>query len=279
LRTEGKILLGDQRTGSAGVTRGSSTVTPGTLIFTAADIGRQIRIAAGVGAPQLIIDVNSLGNAIIDPAWGDATSLAQSLMLFDAYVQMPEDFGRFITVSDPNNQWLLRTWITEQELAYGDPGRTNYGDPWCVVQQRLVSSAANASIASRIQYELYPYKTTATRLDYFGVKRPKQLKESDEFEGAMRHRTDVIIYGCLADYSRWPGPDGKKIVNLAAGKAYEDAFEQGIAELEARDEEIYLTWWQTMPQSNYRWAPMDTRWAASHDISGYGIGPGLGFGW
>ncbi len=282
LRTEGKMLIGASRSGVAQVTRGGTTIVAGTLTFSAADIGRQIRTNSGVGAPYLIIDVIG-GNATIDPQWGDSTSAAASLVIFDAYVQMPEDFGRFIVVSDPANQWLLRTWITEQELAYGDPGRTNYGDPWCVVQQRLVSSSANSAIASRIQYEIYPYKLTATQFHYFGVKRPKQLKESDEFEGALRHRSDVLVAGVLADYSRWPGPDGKKIVNLASAKSYEDMFDSGIAELEARDEEIYLTWWSTMPQSNYRWAPMDTRWAASHDVSGWGgfnaIGPGLGWGW
>ncbi len=282
LRTEGKLLIGDQRAGTGGVTRGSTTVTPLTLTFSAVDIGRQLRTNSGVGAPYLIVDVDVLGNAIIDPVWGDSTSAGQSLVVFDAYVQMPEDFGRFIVVSDPNNQWLLRTWITEQELAYADPGRTNYGDPWCVVQQRLVSQSANVAIASRIQYEIYPYKLTAAQYHYFGVKRPKQLKESDEFEGALRHRTDVVVTGVLADYAKWPGPGGQKPVNLALAKSYEDAYNEGVAELEARDEEIYLTWWSTMPQSQYRFAPMDTRWAASHDVSGWGmgmIGPGYGYGW
>ncbi len=281
LRTEGKILIGDPRTGTAAVTRGGTVVTPGTLVFTAADIGRQLRTASGVGPAYTILDLDALNNAIIDPGWGDSTSLAQSLTIFDAYTIMPEDFGRFIVVIDPNNQYLLRTWITEQELSAADPGRTNYGDPWCVASQNLVPSNANASIASRIRYELYPYKMSAAQYHWIGVKRPKQLKESDEFEGALRHRTDIIVAGCLSTYAKWPGPDGKRPIQLAAAKAYSDEMEAGIAEIESRDEEIYMTWWQTTGINGYRWAPYDTRWAQAHDVSSSlgGWGPSMGFGW
>lgn len=280
LRTEGKILIGAPRTGTGGVMRASSSVTPATLIFTAADIGRQIRAAAGVGPAYTILNVSNVGVATIDPAWGDSSSAAQSLQIFDAYTIMPEDFGRFIVVIDPANQYLLRTWITEQEISAADPGRTNYGDPWCVASNNLVPSNAAASIASRIRYELYPYKMAAAQYHWIGIKRGKQLSEADEFEGALRHRTDILVAGVNALYAKWPGPDGKKPINLAAAKMYEDEVEAGIAELEARDEEIYLTWWQTSGINGYRWAPCDTRWAQAHDVSASsGFGPGMGFGW
>ena len=187
-----------------------------------------------------------------------------SAKILDAYVSMPENFGAFIVVLDPQQQWNLAIWATDEELNRVDPARQATDAPQALVPRRLGSTTATSG---RVQYELWPYAQSAYRYPYYYSRRPEDLADGDYFAGTLRHRTDIILDRALAEAAEWPGLEDRRnpYFNLGLADRKRKQAAEELAKLETRDEEIYLTWLNTLPlYAQSRLGPVDSNWIRSH---------------
>lgn len=265
LRGEAAFLINDSRTGTVNVTNNSTTVTGVGMTFVAADADRQFRVGSGV--PYSISTVNvGLNTCVLDRVYAGTTAAATSGRILDAYLTCPEDFGRFIGVLDPANNYSMHLWVTEAELNLWDPNRNNTGTPFAVVSRRLASTSA---LSGRIQYELWPYALSQRSYTYFYVKRPASITDSDTFLGPLRHRTDILLKAALVSASEWPGTLEQKnpYFNLGLAQYLRAQLDKQVDTLEVRDEEVYMTWME-MTGINRNFAPIDSKYMQNHD-AGY----------
>lgn len=265
LRSENEIITNDQVTGTVDITRSSATVTGVGLVFAASDVDRQFRV--GTNQPIYTITAVDLGlnTATLDRVYGGPTATATAGVVLDAYVTMPADFGRFLGVLDPQNGWQLRWWITEDELNLWDAQRSSTGTPWALVARRLASTTA---LDGRAQYELWPYATAAKNYPFYYIRRPPALQDSSTFEGVLADRGDLIILAALAEAAEWPGLEDRKnpYFNLRLAEIKRKQLVEELALLELRDEEVYMTWLETVSWINRGRAPIDSRYLQSHDV-------------
>lgn len=264
LRGENNFTINVSKSGTVNVTKGSSTVTGVGLTFAATDADRQFRVG-GTGVPYSISTVNvGLNTAVLDQSYAGETAAATTASIFDGYVTCPEDFGRFIAVLDLTNAYNLHLWVTESELNLWDPNRVNSGTPFSLVSRRLASTSA---LNGRIQYELWPYALTTRTYKYFYVKRPASLVDADTFLGPLRHRTDILLKAALVAASEWPGTlkDKNPYFNLGLAQYHRDQLMKELDLLAARDEEVYMTWMDTVG-INRNFAPIDSKYMQNHDM-------------
>jgi len=253
LRGEGQILLSAARSGTVSVTNGNATITGVGLTFVAGDLDRQLRVT---GSPYTITSVNVGANtAVIDNVFGGATSAAVSATVLDAYATMPTDFGSFWAVLDPDRDSVLTWWMTEDELNRADPNRSESGEPRALVSRRFGSTAANLG---RVQYEAWPYWTstdTERRFSYYYSKRPALLGDDELLQGPLAHRHDILVLAALEEAAEWPGPDKDKpnpYFSLKLSERKSERLEEQLENLERVDEEIYMTWLETVPWMHRR---------------------------
>ena len=263
-RGEGEILLSPSHSGTVNVTLSSATVTGVGMTFVAGDAGRQFRLS---GNPYTIITAAPGPNTVVlDRVFGGATALASTGMVFDAYATMPEDFGSFWGVLDPARDDVINWWMTEDELNVADPNRTETGEPRALASRRLSTVAATLG---RIEYEAWPYWTNTSdtrRFPYYYSKRPTLLGLDDNLLGSFRHRYDILVLAALEEAAEWPGPEMTRpnpYYNLRLSERKSVKLEEELEKLERVDEEIYLTWLETVPWM-YR-APASGRDYRSHE--------------
>lgn len=277
LRAESQILVNDSHHGTVTTTYLSPTVQGVGMVFVAGDVGRQFRIS--YGPPYTILSINvGLNQATLELPWGSATfAIPTDGVVLDAYVTMPTDFGTFIAVLDPQNQWQLHTWVTQDELNLWDPGRSATGTPWALASRRL---STVTSTTGQIQYELWPYSRTQKRYPFYYYKRMAALQDTDFFQGPLRDRSDIILTGALREAAMWPGPSvamKNPYFNPQIATMLATQHEEQASMLETRDEEAYITWLETVNFNRVPFAPIDANFLRSHDVSLVGS-PG-GFGW
>ena len=276
LRGESQFLIDAQRQGTVTATYLSPTITGVTLVFATSDIGRQWRNTSG--PPYTIIDVNTILNtATLDEPYGSPSTTSNSTIL-DAYLTLPYDFGTFIAVLDPANGWQLRTDRTQDELNLWDSKRISTGTPWCIAARKL--STGIAAQQGRVQYELWPYCTSIHRYPYYYYKSPETLADGDYFKGALRERSDVILTGALAEAALWPGPSAEKrnpYFNMQIANTMAAKFEEQANAIEARDEEIYMTWLETTNFARVPFAPIDSTFMRDHDYPDMGQFAGINY--
>lgn len=262
MRVEAEFILNASKSdASVTVVRNSATVTGVSTLFTSTDIGRQFKV--GTGSPiYTITDVDMILQTLtLDRVFGGTSAVATSYRIFDGYVTPPADFLRFLVVMDPLQGWRIRHWITASEISSMDPQRTFFGQPW-VLADRLYSSTGIP------QYEAWPYTSTDRTLYYTYIKRGADLIQ-DADTPAWPIRSDAIVAGALADVARWPGTSSNPNPYFARPeywKSYEGEFEDKMVEIERTDEDIYMTWLNTNPFSNYPLAPFSASWLQSHAI-------------
>lgn len=276
LRAQSQILTSAQKSGTADVTRGSATVTGGTITFATTDIDRQFR--SGSSSPiYTITDVDvGLNTATLDAVYGGTTAAGATCFVLDAYITMPDDFARFIAVLDPPNNWQLRYWVTEEELNSWDAQRSATGTPRVLASRRFATTTAQAG---KIQYELWPFQQQQYVYPMYYYRRPENLTDDTAFLGPLAYNGNVLITGALAKAAAWPGLDGKKnpYFNLGLAEMKMKEFQHDVGAMENRDQEIYPTDWETESWINrISWAPLDARFIQAHDVGMLGQGSGLG---
>src|SRR6266851_462975 len=264
LRVESAITVADQRSGTCTPTQGSAIVAGGTLLFTAADVGRQFRISS---IPiYTIVSVSLAGgtSATLNRTWQEASGLVTATIL-DAYVTMPLDFARFLAVTDPPNKWRLRWWISSDVLNRYDPGRMGVGNARMLVNQ---SYSPVASAAGQVRYELYPYQTSARSYPMWYFKKAPILSDDDVFLGPLANRAkDVLVEGALSRCALWPGISATQknpYFNLPLAKAHEDRFREKTTTLQVADDDLYF---EDLPASEFAYAefPWDAAWLQTHE--------------
>jgi hypothetical protein len=261
LRSEGQFLLGaSNTTGTVSVTRSSLTVTGASTTFAATDVGRQFKL--GQSAIFTVVTVNAIAQTmVLDRAWPDASASAQTFILFDGYVTAPADFKSFMYVIDKSQGYRLRHWVTQDELNAWDAQRSNFGQPFAIVDRRY-----NAGVP---QFEAWPYTTSVRSLAFAYYALGDDLVDDTDVP-IFPIRSDAIVSGALADVCRWPGTQER--VNLYFGKmdiwkSFEFEFEDKLIEIERADETIYLTWLSTQNEFTCPLAPMSsTNYLFSHGL-------------
>lgn len=266
LRGEDEFLINTQRTGTCNVTRGSATVSGGTMVYTSTDVDRQFRIAQG--PIYTIISVVPAVSYTLDRVYGGTTALTSASVL-DAYLTMPADFRRFIAVLDPANNWQLHLWVSEEELNTWDAQRSSTGTPWAIVSRRL-KTQGTTSLVGRIQYELWPYATSQKNYPYYYQKGPTEaIADDDALLGPLGTNANLLVTLALAEAAEWPGSGDQRnpYFNLALARAKREMAEREASRLEVVDEEIYGTWLEHVSWINrYAFSPIDSRYAQSHDV-------------
>lgn len=252
LRGQGQLTVNDARSGTCNVTLGSATVQGVGLVFVAADAGRQFRVSSGIPFTILSVDLG-LNTCLLDEPYGSSTALATTGQILDAYMTMPEDFGRFVAVLDPPNNRQLHIFITDEELNFYDPKRMITGLPRALASRRFSTYSATTG---QVQYELVPYALTSRVYPYFYIKRPGKLSFDDQLLGVLRHRPDLLVKGAILECCKWPGLDQQQVnpyskISDARVNLMVSEFEREEAKLEARDEEIYMTWLETIGLQQY----------------------------
>lgn len=266
LRAESAFATAVQKVGTCGVTVGSAVVTPGTLVFTAADVGRQFRVAT-VPIYTIISFQVGPGTVTLNRIYTEPTAAAAAATVLDAYVTVPEDFERFISVIDPANRWRLRHWYSQDYLNKADPTRQNSSNP------RLLASLNFSPVpgsTGRARYELYPYQTGAATYPFTYFRKPENLTDDQEIIGPLARRSREILFdGAMVKCAMWPGPDTSKknpYFSPTLALSYQQAFDTTIQQVEVKDDELYF---ESLTYSEFQFAdfPWDSNWLQSHEPS------------
>lgn len=269
LRANGEFILNNQVTGTCNVTRGSATISGGTLSYAAANVDRQFRVGSA-GAIYTITACAVGVSYTIDQVYGGTTALATTGTILDAYLTCPADFQRFIAVLDVVNNWQLVLWKTEDELNAIDAQRSSTGTPIWVVSNKL-KTAGTASLIGRAQYELWPYQTSASYYPFFYMRKPEALTEDTVLLGPLADYFEVIVQYGLAKAAQWPGVEGKRnpYFNLSLSAQLTKQADETLDRLQVLDEEIYMSWVATFSQYPYA-GVMDSKFMQSHAFPAMG---------
>jgi hypothetical protein len=251
------------RAGTVSATQGASTVSSGTLVFAAADVGRQFRV--GTNATYTILAV-AIGVATLDRVYTESTDAATLGTVLDAYVTVPADFARFYAVIDPSTRWRVRTDVPLEWLNRIDAVRQGGGGT-----PRMLVNATYSPVPAtfgRPRYEWYPSPATAQQYPYYYVKRAALLADDSLLVGPLTDAKDILVEGALSRAALWPGLEGRKNVyfNLQLAKIHEQKFLEKISQSYVADEEIY---WEGMPIAEIPYSPWwpgpgDAAWLQSH---------------
>ncbi len=272
LRKTAEIIISDQRSGTFGVTRGSTVITGVSVAFTSADLGRQFRTGTSE-PPYTIIRIISATSAQLDRSYGSPTSASIAGTILDAFVTMPEDFDRFQAVLDPASGFGLRLWNDSADLNSRDPQRSSTGTPFALVPAQY---SPVPGLEGRVRYELWPYSTSAYNYSMYYIAKASELEPDAYFKGPFQNRGDVIKLGALARCCAWPGTNEAKnpMFDLKLAAAYDEKFEKELGGLDARDEDIYPTAIDVGPFGDRASCPIDAKYAQSHDVGGGEWGDG-----
>ena len=265
LRAEAEFILNDAKTaGTVTATRNSAAITGSGTSFASSDVGRQFQV--GNRAPiYTVASVTNTTSLTLDRVYGDTTvGAGLAYRILDAYVTCPADFKHFLVVYDPKQNWRLRHFVTQDDIARLDPARTSAGTPWALIDRRYSTITGTVG---RATYEMWPYSTSARNYPFYYEKSIADLTE-DSDTPEIPIRGDLLVRGALADVCRWPGSTERPNLMYdpkgGASRTWEAEFEQGVAELERQDENTYLTWWGTSDWSAWPYAPMDAAFLQKH---------------
>ena len=118
-------------TGTITVTQNSTTITGSSTVWTAAMVGRQIRV--GTSSPiYTIAQFNSSTSIEIDLPYGGTTAAGVAYSLYQCYFTPPSDFHQFITLWDPAFNWQLQLDVPQTDLNRFDAQRANRGNAYMV---------------------------------------------------------------------------------------------------------------------------------------------------
>lgn len=267
LRSESEFLINTAKSGTVNVTRGSASVSGGTLVYAASDVDRQFRV--GTNEPVYTIIAASALSYTLDRVYGGVTAVGTGAQVGDFYLTCPADFQRFLAVLDPANNWQLHLWVTEEELNTWDAQRSSTGTPWAVASRRL-KTQGTASLIGRAQYELWPYAIEQKNYPFFYYRQPELLADSTEFLGVLARRGELVTGLALAEAAAWPGLEDRRnpYFNLNLAQMKRKEINDELNRLEVLDEEVYMTWLETVSWINrYEFAPIDSRYMQSHDTN------------
>lgn len=264
LRAQAQFLIANPYTaGTIAATRGSNTFTGTGTAWTSSMVGWQLKV--NNQSPVLTVTaVNTLAQTLTtDEVWGLQDYPTAPYTLVQLYVTVPSDFGRFVAVTDPLRQWRLWWWFSQNEINALDPARTATGDPWILADQ--VPDAAGIP-----RYELWPAPTVGRTYPYYYYRKGVELTQPDD-EPVRPFTGTEIVNLALADLCAWPGTPNMPnplFGNTSAQQSFLARAQRQINDLERKDQDLYLTWFQGA-LGNIPYAPLMDSWTQSHAMYQY----------
>lgn len=266
LKANTSFTANNQKFGTCTVTQGSATVGGGTLVFAATDVGRQFRLSTVPIYTIVAVDTSGGTSATLNREYSElsGTPPGTTAFVLDAYVTLPEDFHRFISIIDPVNRWRLRWWIDSSYLDAWDPARQSTGNP-CLLANMSYSPVA--SQAGKPRYELYPYQTAFRTFPVWYYRKPENLLDDQELLGPLSRRgTELLTEGALSRCALWPGTQTQKnpYFSFTLAETHRQRFEQALNEIDVVDEELYF---EGLPMTQFGYAdfPWNAAWLQSHE--------------
>ena len=165
--TEGSLAFPAQySTGTLSVTQGSPTVTGSSTVWTAAMVGRQIRI----GTSQYTITARASDTSVtIDRNWATDSDSGLSYVIYQARYTLAADVDKIIGMWDTTNQYRIDT---------ATPGTVNSRQVWNTsASQALWRCGAIFGRDSSNSYYLYinPAPTDAADIVYWYHRIPDEV--------------------------------------------------------------------------------------------------------
>jgi len=249
------------------VNRGSFDVTGTGTSFTTDLVNRQFRV--GLTTPiYTIAEVDVPTQTLtLDQVWGGSTTASINYQIYNAYVTPATDFQSFVSVWDPNFNWQLALYTTQEELNSWDAQRSNTGTSYCVASYKYDEGFSDPPLP---MFEIWPHQTAQYVFPYLYIKRPQDLSEPGA--SLPRYiRGDVILQGALAQAARWPGTNTmpNPYFNLNLAMQHDATYEKYVMQMETQDDEVYesdmlVASVSQMPIATF---PLgDSRWLQAHSI-------------
>lgn len=242
-------------TGTLTLTNGSATVTGSSTVWTAAMVGRQLKVNG------FVFNITAFGSTTsitIDQAWLGPTTALLTYSIVTAYITpSPTDFHAFYSVIDPSNSWKLHLSFTAADLDRIDARRSSAGTPYIVA-----NNTYNSSQVAR--YELWPHPTVQKMYTYSYERRIPDLADTDTPPPIIR--SDILVKGALADLARWPGtPERRNMMYdpyFAQWKSREAEFQQELDKAIVEDQSILFT--DLSFGSSLHFYPIDSNFMRNH---------------
>lgn len=222
--------------GKVNVTFGDLTVVGVGTAWTTDLVSQQFR--TGVQSPlYTIMDVPNATTLTIDQPWGNPTQNNCTYSIYNAYVTVPTDFEKFISLWDAKFNWQLELNVSQIELNAWDAQRANTGTAY-VVSFRDYDLFNTPPLP---RYEIWPHQRAQYVYPFMYINRPPDLSDAD---GALPRyiRGDVLLEMALAQAARWPGPAKDAInpyFNLALAMQHDARAEQMLRDLDRTDDEVW----------------------------------------
>lgn len=242
-------------TGTITLTSGSAVVAGSSTVFTAAMVGRQLKVNGYVFTITIFTSTTSI---TIDQTWLSTTTAGNTYNIVQAYITpSPTDFHAFYSVVDPQRAWKLILAYNSKDLDRIDARRSSTGTP-----RVLANGVYNSSNVAT--FELWPNPNSANQYMYTYEKRVADLTDSDTPPGIIR--SDILVMGALADLSRWPGTSERK--NLMCDPYFtqwrlrEAEFNDELQKAIVEDQSIMMN--DLSFGSNLNFAPIDANFMQTH---------------
>ncbi len=272
LRAETILTTLAARTVTILTTQGSNTITSAG-VFVPSDAGRQLRTTSiPVYTIAQVIDAST---AVLDLPYAGVNSAGVTATILDAYLVCPADFGRFGVIANPSIQKQVPFWVTEEQLNWYDPQRTQQASIARVLASKKLGNVP--SNLGRVLYEWWPYPTAALAFPALYYTKPPTLTEDTPLRGVLDGRGETLVNGALAMAARWPGTraEPNPLFNPDVAKDYTALFEADLGQLALRDDDQFMQDWSTLPFRDYAaWdLTMDMSLLRSSDaLGGDGVG-------
>lgn len=254
-------------TGLVNVTRGALDVQGIGTAFTSDLVNRQFRIGLTSPIYTIAAEDDTAQTITLDQPWGGPTTSSINYQIYNAYVTPSTDFQSFISVWDPQFNWELALYVTQEELNAWDAQRSNNGNAYCIASYKYDEGVNNPPLP---MFEAWPHIQQEYCLPYLFIKRPQDLSEPGA--ALPRYiRGDVLLEMALAQAARWPGTNTMQnsYFNLALARDHDARAQKMIFDLERQDDELFesdllVQSVSSMPIATF---PLgDSRWLQSHGI-------------
>lgn len=112
----------------------------------------------------------------LDRPWMEPGGVGQSYMIYQAYFAAPvADFKRFFAARDTTDDAPMDYWsMTQKDLAFIDPQRTNFSLPAFIVPYET-DMRPNSSTLGYMLYELWPHPISMLPYSFSYLRRGPQL--------------------------------------------------------------------------------------------------------
>jgi hypothetical protein len=260
LLVQGEIIVPQVYTeGNVTFTSGSTAVVGVGTNFTAAMVGRQIRV--GFTTPIMTIaTVTDATHLTLSLPWGAQTYTNVGYSIFQQLVTFGYNIRRVLSVLNMVQGWQLRMNVPSVAVDAQDTWRSQQGFVTACVSRE---TAADGSP----QYELYPVPTIQQSFPFFAYVQPPDMDgETNTFPYAWI-RSDVIVLSAVADALLFRGKTSK-YYDPHTAQVKLAQFAQEVEKMEQMDDNHYmkdLIWkYASMP-----YAPSGSDWSQSHDVDDY----------